>query len=94
MALEHDDGLPAASVATARMDDVVLLGTVTVMPGLASWSASPLPAGVPEQFDVRKSSTDEPASALPMTFGLLSDDGDVGEVDVSVGGEGDNESST
>ena len=73
---------------------VELSGTETARPGEAKPLALPVAAGAPVQLRVLKSLTVVPASAEPLTSGLLLLAGESGVVPVTVGAVGARESST
>jgi hypothetical protein len=86
--------LLAASVALAKKSVDVLSETEAVMPGEEKAEAEPVGATAVVQFGPLKIVTVEPASADPMTLGLLLLAGDVGDTDETMGALGAVESST
>ena len=87
--MEHADTLPAASVAVAVNDVVLLASTVATYEKLVLLKGPTVPTAVPEQFAEAKIRTVEPFSAVPFKVGVvLLFDGDVGVVPVSTGAAG------
>jgi hypothetical protein len=92
--LEHGDVFPAASVAVALKVVDESFETATVIPVPVNVVSGPVAAGAPEQSEVVYSFTVEPASAEPISFGLLSFAGEAGLEDETDGVAGSVESST
>ena len=92
-AVAHADRLPAASTASTENVVVESSATDTVTPS-AKAAAVGVTAGDGVQPSRANTSTVEPASAVPLTFGLLSRAGDGGEITRSVGASGAVSSST
>jgi hypothetical protein len=93
-AAEHGDLFPAASVAVARNEVVVLLATETISPGEWNWDAVPEATGAPVQCSVVYSLIVEGARAKPLTRGWLLLAGELGVVPLMEGAGGALESST
>ena len=91
---EHAEVLPAPSVAVAWNVVEESLATLTVSPGEAKFAAEPVAAIALEHVLFVYSLAVEPASAEPMSLGLLSLAGEAGELDVIAGAAGAVESST
>jgi hypothetical protein len=86
--LEQAEVLPAGSVAVALNVVVLPSATVAVRPGEVNAAAVPVATGEPVQPAVAYTFTDDPASAVPFTTGVVLVFGEVGVTLVSVTGAG------
>jgi hypothetical protein len=91
---EQLEALPAASVAVAWKLVVASSATATGAPAVLNVLAITAPSGWPLQAALSNTFTLEPASALPLTRGLLLLAGEAGAAETTVGGSGGVESST